>query len=90
MHSSKLREYVDALGKGGRAQLARKAGVQWATIDAIVRGKTVPKPSTALSISRATGGAVPAAAILLGSCVDSDCDSHAETLAPAAAAGGAR
>lgn len=50
--------------EGGRTQLARAAGVRWQTVDDISRGKHVPRASTAIAISRATGGEVTAAELL--------------------------
>lgn len=61
---SALARWVEAKGKGARATLARRAGVQWQTVDAIVRGETVPTRETALRLSEATDGEVSAAEIL--------------------------
>ena len=64
---------------GGRTKLAREAGIRWQTVDDIIKGKHVPRASTAIALSRATGGEVSAAAIL-------GLDEHPVTDAAAAAA----
>jgi hypothetical protein len=58
-----LIQWLDAT-PGGRTRLARGAGIRWQTVDDIVRGKHVPRASTAKAMAAATGGAVSAAAIL--------------------------
>lgn len=61
---SALARWVREQGDGSRATLARRAGVQWQTVDAIVRGETTPRLDTARRLSEATDGAVTVAEIL--------------------------
>lgn len=54
----KLSQWIKQQGAGAKAKLARATGLQFNTILYLVQGKHVPSPSTAIAISRATGGAV--------------------------------
>lgn len=50
--------------KGGQMELARRAGVTWATIHEIATGRRVPRADLARRISAATDGAVSAAELM--------------------------
>lgn len=64
MTESALARWVREQGDGARARLARRAGVQWQTVDAIVAGRVTPRVETARRLSDATDGAVSVAEIL--------------------------
>lgn len=50
--------------KGGRMELARRAGVAWHVIDEIIAGRRTPRADLAKRISAATDGSVSAARLM--------------------------
>ena len=55
-------EYVASLGRGGMAAISRSSGVSRTTVEKAARGEPISVPG-ALTLSRATGGVVPATAL---------------------------